>query len=1249
MKKIFLFSLVFLSFSWANVQAQTQANIFASELRASIVDDNGYVTFTYTLNADASEIVITVNNGPGGTAGDVFPITSGVGLTKGVNSVKRQLSYNSATNVNYTWKVKATGITDNTNTGLAPKQFTNDDLVQLKFWSPYGGVVMDKTQNSKYFGRLYIAESSGGLTAEGNGPHRTTTDGIYILNAAMEDVTGQGVKAFQGGEKWDYKGVDDFTPYRITVAPDGRVFIPKNFSTYRSLWIMDPALPEVAIPQGSGDVFTNAFASNSTSVYGWPIQAHLLEDGNLYLFDDNNPNISRYNNFTAPRAAGPDGSAYDSSTATTSFKTGYISGFVYGSCAPDGKGGWWIAQYVAAGNSPYSLMHINSSGSGNFGYTRLDLGAGIYMGAVAFDIDNNLLAVGTASNVKVYSVSWNGQIPSLTILYTVAITNGSSINGLEFDPAGNLYVISNSAERLSGWALPKAAAADNTFTTTASSTQPVSVGAVREWGREFIVTAPPGTEHVYVIGKIGDGSGPDSWNTFFELYPTGVSNKFSGYVNIWNNQEYLYSCEPEKGESVYPYRNYYEGTTPGGSQHQNHKVESDQNPITHTVNCWYHVKKLNFNVSFDAGVAVPSSLSVRIIGPSGGGWTPVDAVLSKSGSNTFTGSFGGNAGDFFPSNTEFKYFAPYANEACWENHFNRIYPDITNISGYWINDTPVNTFIIGDYFVPNSVSQRGWATLKAACDGINSYGIAGDVTLKITDDITESRNIGLVNNTAHSIKIHSATAGVKPTITFTQTAANGGPAVTDGAFVIGCSSGFGSMNIAAAKNITVDSLNIIANGSAVNVPLSIIGASEKIEIKNCSIRHNITTAANVIQLRSPAKVFPKNILFENNRIVSGRTATASLTFIINFVTADDMPTTLTGYASNIVLKGNILEGPVQRSIFLNYINGIEIAENEFHTDTPSGFVGGAIVCYLGVTGNVSVTKNKFIDMKTSNSHNDADAAGFRAIAISGGSWSIENNYFAGFSKPNGVGTPGIEAINVGTCTSAQILHNTFYLNPLPSGSNYTTPPAAATDGAYCAIRIGATAPIIANNLFVSAENAGLNYAIRGNAPDASANNVYYLTSKSAIATVSPLPSGLKEVEAVYFANTTLGSMNLDLVDSSKGDKNLSVPLLSEVPKDIYGTDRQSPKTYAGAFEAGVVFTGITTSTVNDTEVICIGNQLAVSGYAIQSVKLLDLQGRTIEFKQNVNNGCLLTAPAAGIYLVEIWTETGRSVHKVAAK
>lgn len=164
----------------------------------------------------------------------------------------------------------------------------------------------------------------------------------------------------------------------------------------------------------------------------------------------------------------------------------------------------------------------------------------------------------------------------------------------------------------------------------------------------FTVTVPNGTEKVYLVGSFPN----KNWDIAnpHELTATANPNEFSGTFACDDALEYKYFCEKdwEFSEAVYG-----EGSNPPAARgNRTTYTTADVVPI------WINVNKITLNVSF-ATSAVPLELFVK-----GGfnGWaTPL--AMNKSG-NTYSLILGGNPGDKYAPNMEYKY---YTNDGALNN------------------------------------------------------------------------------------------------------------------------------------------------------------------------------------------------------------------------------------------------------------------------------------------------------------------------------------------------------------------------------------------------------------------------------------------------------------------------------------------------------------------------------------------------------------------------------------------------------
>jgi len=551
----------------------------------------------------------------------------------------------------------------------------------------------------------------------------------------------------------------------------------------------------------------------------------------------------------------------------------------------------------------------------------------------------------------------------------------------------------------------------------------------------------------------------------------------------------------------------------------------------------------------------------------------------------------------------------------------------------------------GTYRVGTGEVAPNYATLSAAVTDINANGVGGDIELQITSDITETINIGLINSSIYTISIRPD-ADADRTITFNKTTDNAGPS---GAFCIGIGMGLAWADLAASKNVVIDGFAVggttkrlkfvTATTSYIgNGPILIIGDCSNIQIKNCIINHVATLTGSTgnygiyIRLNTTyGSKMPSSITVENNEITVQRSS-ASQGIGIYAGTGTTGITSATG----IVIKKNIIT-TVTRGVFLNYINGIDILENEFHINqTTSGNLSAAVFGNSTLSGNINVERNKFIEFKTANS--SAGAFGIRGIIASGGgTWYINNNFFTGFDKTTTTaGETMLQGIRCGS--SCNIRNNTFFLNSLTNKPTYIAAPTDA-NGSYCAINIAAGTNDIKNNIFISNEDAVTNFAIRGTvAAGTSDYNVFYARAGIVNARVNstyPLytdyvttggvDSHSKNNTDVNFVNAAIGDLRIAGV--SLQDANLAVPALTAVPTDMFGTVR-STSTYAGAHEALLPFVISSVGEIQQTARImrtASGIQVDLDGEA--AIELYSINGMLIEktkvsgtYSHDLNNG-----------------------------
>lgn len=490
----------------------------------------------------------------------------------------------------------------------------------------------------------------------------------------------------------------------------------------------------------------------------------------------------------------------------------------------------------------------------------------------------------------------------------------------------------------------------------------------------------------------------------------------------------------------------------------------------------------------------------------------------------------------------------------------------------------------GTYKVGVGETAPNFASLSEAVTALNTNGLAGDVVLEITSDITEAANIGLgVNTNGHSITIRPD-QDVNRTITFTQLADNTSPT---GHFVIGyptsgLTASWSDANTIATSNVTIDGYAVggstrrltFTNTNAAHVNarvIVVVGGCQNTVVKNCII-NNLTTNTGspfcvgaVVKKGTAIEVGPTNFTVENNIL----TATGNNVAMGMRITNSGTLTTVK--LTNLVVKNNTITAR-RRLVEINYTSGAEISNNEFKSQQTgaAGTISYGLWTATGVVGTVKIYNNRFTQAFTE----EVSGNGHRVVSLSSGAtYEIYNNMFAGLdkTKPSTTATNLVYLFYSGV--SGKIYNNTFFLPALtdPSSTGY-----------YNAIQLSGNTAEIKNNIFVSDEPTHANTAFISAVPTpASDYNVYYLrqahTGSKIVATYATLTeyrgaNTSKDVNSdslnVIFANAAVG--DLSIAGSSVQDSRLEVPRLAEVLTDIFGTTRAG-LTYAGAHESTLPF------------------------------------------------------------------------------
>ncbi len=234
---------------------------------ASAVTNNAG-TVSFILNESANNVQVAFDN-----AGAGYTSTNNLGaLANGLQS------FALGTHTNFAIIVTKGG------NGI-PFQISTDTNPLVNFALPEGMAVNvnPKTAN---FGRIYVANSEPG-TVPSFGVTRTTTQGVYLLNADQSDAVGQGSTALTAGLSVDTTASANAVPYKIAIGSDDLVYVsdcrslmntPIDNEAGSGIWV---AAPDFSSGQ---DLFPFGSSTEFGGVDGTPAVRGSLATSNLVVY-----------------------------------------------------------------------------------------------------------------------------------------------------------------------------------------------------------------------------------------------------------------------------------------------------------------------------------------------------------------------------------------------------------------------------------------------------------------------------------------------------------------------------------------------------------------------------------------------------------------------------------------------------------------------------------------------------------------------------------------------------------------------------------------------------------------------------------------------------------------------------------------------------------------------------------------------------------------------------------------------------
>ena len=526
-KSLLVLSILFLSVSFAGISA-ADLNPFAYDLKTDYNENTLTLTLNFTLNAPATYVKLAIMDG----ANEVWTKEY---LARSYQSGKvPKATYTEVidakelpSGVNLTWRVDVKGEAVNSMT------FVKNDV---KFFAPTS-VDIDNNPQNETFGTVFVVESKG--DGKGNSKYKSSADGagLYVLNAdgSARRMPNQSTERYgynggrvQQARQYFSSARGGYSPYRVRVSDDGRVFISSMTPDGEVLWEADtrvfsrPDSPDwqswasagwsgVLSAQNENTYMATAKRNCSHTYCG--IYGIYTEDTDKFMAGPNvgfdvrgsgaNLQLLMLSGCKEALAVMTPAhfycSEYDLGTAKKWTKEPSRRIFAGHVVNPDGtqvqydkSGNVWLCQH-RSGTDAATLMKFNRDGS--IAYDESPRQPNHRCGAIRFNNDFSQVAIvtrggttGTGGHVTIYPILSNG-MPDWnngTEVNTMSYTNYSLMD-FAWDYANNFYIAAdvvngNAGECIAIYAMPHAA--DKVVSTPARESFSVSC----QTGPKYTVT-----------------------------------------------------------------------------------------------------------------------------------------------------------------------------------------------------------------------------------------------------------------------------------------------------------------------------------------------------------------------------------------------------------------------------------------------------------------------------------------------------------------------------------------------------------------------------------------------------------------------------------------------------------------------------------------------------------------------------------------------------------------------------------------
>ena len=372
---------------------------------------------------------------------------------------------------------------------------TDTTALCYAFYHPKG-VAIDCNPSSAYFGRILTDEGMEDTPDEGyQSAASGDKDGIYAFDPAFQPIANGNQFAFRGGLNFSTRmsngSTRAYTPYRIRISKDGRIFVSMQDDARSPLYEVSPDLQtwtpifngtmnDGVMLTADGEYITGVNCGMDVRGEGENLEIIMLNTNisGMNAYNGKGLTIATYKLGTATSWNGP---ATTADTLRNIVGNGVVP--VIGNCGvtfdEDIDGYWYIGNRSDAINQR-SLVHVNAAGQVDWALSNSDStlfslnGNGLNGGGNA-RIQDGLFMIGTGQrmsgtgHLQIFDITYdnNGNVPALTKKWELDLIGISrNLNDFALDPAHNLYTIGNSNEKIVPVALPYSGVVETPMATT---------------------------------------------------------------------------------------------------------------------------------------------------------------------------------------------------------------------------------------------------------------------------------------------------------------------------------------------------------------------------------------------------------------------------------------------------------------------------------------------------------------------------------------------------------------------------------------------------------------------------------------------------------------------------------------------------------------------------------------------------------------------------------------------------------------